>query len=574
LIRISALFLTILIVLGSIGAANAAVNNSNKTSTTQSVVTTPDKNWTSINYDPNMSRGSPQKTINTTNVNQLVVKWKYNTTFRIEDPALIVGNATYIQNNIKQIYAINLLNGKLLWKYDPKVNLSNNGKGSHGILYQSGIIYAPTGQNGTVIALNASNGHLIWQSPLIDSQKYYYNPSPPIIWKNLLIVGSGGGDRPAYKGTLTALNKTTGKIIWQITTCTGPWVQGSNATVNGGGAVWSGGAFDTNKGIIYLPVGNPSPDYNASTRKGNTSYTNDMIAVNITNGHIIWATPFVQVGTVLNVKLPDTNDWDTYWGSQLVTVNMSKGVTQLVIGKDKHGDIMAMYASTGKPLWWINLQKLFSSTNTTQTIESCYASNDINTFYIQVSPFTTHNGTIVAIDLLTGKIKWKKIINATISSPLVSNGMLFASDNKNTVNSGFIMALNKLTGSLLWKFNVGSQVGQGGPSIGQGMLLVPLYNGILEAFGLKDPINQTSPIIKPNITNPITQPNTASPIIKPVQNNPVNPTNKSYWTNTTNYTQVNHEATIPIPKTGIPIIPALLALFIMGGSIIERKLRK
>jgi alcohol dehydrogenase (cytochrome c) len=33
-----------------------------------------------------------------------------------------------------------------------------------------------------------------------------------------------------------------------------------------------------------------------------------MIAVNVTNGKMVWATPFIDYGTVLNVRVPDTHD--------------------------------------------------------------------------------------------------------------------------------------------------------------------------------------------------------------------------------------------------------------------------
>jgi outer membrane protein assembly factor BamB len=36
-----------------------------------------------------------------------------------------------------------------------------------------------------------------------------------------------------------------------------------------------------------------------------------------------------------------------------------------------------------------------------------------------------------------------------------------------------IIALDKDSGNKLWEFNVGSPIGIGGPSIGNGMLLVP-----------------------------------------------------------------------------------------------------
>ena len=56
--------------------------------------------------------------------------------------------------------------------------------------------------------------------------------------------------------------------------------------VNGGATVWSGGAIDTDKGIVYLPCGNPAPDFDASSRPGENLYSNHVIAVNISTGEI------------------------------------------------------------------------------------------------------------------------------------------------------------------------------------------------------------------------------------------------------------------------------------------------
>ncbi len=39
--------------------------------------------------------------------------------------------------------------------------------------------------------------------------------------------------------------------------------------------------------------------------------------------------------------------------------------------------------------------------------------------------------------------------------------------------SGIVMALNADDGSIMWQFNVGAQAAVGGPSIGNGYLLVP-----------------------------------------------------------------------------------------------------
>jgi glucose dehydrogenase len=74
-----------------------------------------------------------------------------------------------------------------------------------------------------------------------------------------------------------------------------------------------------------MPLGSASPNFNATTRHTPNLYSNHMIAVNVTNGKIIWATPFIAQGTVLDVQVPDTHDWDTSWGSSISKVALENG---------------------------------------------------------------------------------------------------------------------------------------------------------------------------------------------------------------------------------------------------------
>ena len=104
------IFLTIILLLGSTGAVNV-VNAAN--TTVNSNNTGNNTNWTSNNCNPNMSRNSPQTTINKTNVNQLQQKWKFNTGSYVESPPLIVGKTCYLQNSFMQIFALDLLTGLL-----------------------------------------------------------------------------------------------------------------------------------------------------------------------------------------------------------------------------------------------------------------------------------------------------------------------------------------------------------------------------------------------------------------------------------------------------------------------------
>ena len=66
------------------------------------------------------------------------------------------------------------------------------------------------------------------------------------------------------------------------------------------------------------------------------------------------------------------------------------------------------------------------------------------------------------------------------------------------ISTGILMALDADTGKELWEFNVGAPVAIGGPSIGNGVLLVPTGDiqttnagGYIVAFGLPGNNTQT-----------------------------------------------------------------------------------
>ena len=509
--------------------------------------------WPMVNYDMVMSRNSPQTAITKDNVDQLQMKWIFNSMFIIENPPLIVNDTAYIENNAMQVFALDMETGLPRWQYDMNVTRIDaalpRASGSHGMTYEDGVLYAPSGPNGTVVALNAKTGDRIWESPVLMNGTAWRLSAPPVIWKDYVIAGSALGDDPPFgfpaKGSVTALNKSDGSIIWQTSTVVGPWAEGENETSeNGGATTWSGGAVDVEKGIIYLPCGNPAPDFIATSRPEPTKYANSLIAIDIATGKILWDTPFVAEGTVLpNATIPDTHDWDTAWGSHLVTVDTPNGTEKLVIGHNKRGDLMAMNASTGEPFWWTNLAVTYNvdkpATPDGKYVTwpgpghglEAYSAVDNDTLYADVSNmgmryFSTDddvapdfdaiangigNGSINAVDLATGKIKWKRETPfPTWTSPLVTNDLLFAGHITATgkpytynafggptwspvMPSGILLALDKNTGDILWQANVGAQVGIGGPSIGRGMLLVPTggiqtpnTGGYVIAFGLPE----------------------------------------------------------------------------------------
>jgi alcohol dehydrogenase (cytochrome c) len=463
-------------------------------------------NWIMVNHDIYGTRSSNQTIIGKHNLDNLQVKWRLINNVEIQDPPLIIGNRGYVQDYDGNILAFDTGTGHIIWKIR-----AGNGP-TMGLAFDHAVLFASTASNSTILAINATDGKIIWESQVLGDPKLGYKiDSFPIVWNDYVIAGSGGGSEK-IKGNVTALNRTNGEIIWNFDTTAGEWVKQGKSPPNGGVTAWSGGSLDPETGIIYIPLGNAAPYYNATTRQTPNLYSNHMVALNITNGKIIWATPFVAHGTVLDVKVPDTHDWDTSWGSSVTKVTLNNGTQKkVVVGHDKMGNVIGMDAATGKEIWWKNLGKQYRTDvipmpNGSGIIWAfgvfTYHAVDNDTLYItatnrSLNYFTddmggrvvgapdtfglgSFNGTIMALNLITGEINWQfQTEFPPRVSPLVTDGIVFAGyiPYMDKTKSGVILALDKQTGKKLWEFDVNAAIGQVGPSIGDGMLFVPTEKG-------------------------------------------------------------------------------------------------
>jgi len=207
----------------------------------------------------------------------------------------------------------------------------------HGLAYDVGVIFTESGSDAKVVAIKAAHGKILWKSPQLGPSDIGYSViSPPLVWTDYVVVGSAGGDNPLNKGevqgNITAVSRTDGHVLWSFKTTVGDWVGPGKSPPNGGAATWSGGSFDADTGLLYFPTGNATPDFNATTRQGEQLFANHMLAINITNGQLVWATPFISQGTVLqNVKIPDSKDHDTSWGSTISNVKFDNGALKKVV---------------------------------------------------------------------------------------------------------------------------------------------------------------------------------------------------------------------------------------------------
>ncbi len=156
-----------------------------------------------------------------------------------------------------------------------------------------------------LVALDAKTGRELWTAKVVDYKQGSVITSPPLVVKNLVVTGFGGGEYGA-RGSLQAYDAQTGKQVWKTWTVPGPGEPGNDtwkgdSWEHGGGAAWLVGSYDPKTNLIFYGTSNPGPWNSAVRSTGNGDYgkltnlyTSSIIAFDADSGKIKWhyqATP-------------------------------------------------------------------------------------------------------------------------------------------------------------------------------------------------------------------------------------------------------------------------------------------
>ena len=109
--------------------------------------------------------------------------------------------------------------------------------------------------NGHVVALDATNGHLAWDTITADVRAGETLTVAPLVVKNMVIVGSSGGEY-GVRGHIDALNLDNGQRVWRFYTVPKPGERngdtwGNGSWERGGGTAWVTGTYDPELDTLY-----------------------------------------------------------------------------------------------------------------------------------------------------------------------------------------------------------------------------------------------------------------------------------------------------------------------------------
>jgi alcohol dehydrogenase (cytochrome c) len=157
--------------------------------------------------------------------------------------------------------------------------------------------------DGKVIAYDAKNGKRMWSMVIADPSKGESVPAAPIAWEGLVFIGNAGGDNKGVKGRMYALDAKDGHIVWEFylvpkgasdvargpaapdpkSAYAGTWKEAKGFPVTGG-ATWTSYSLDPVTGLLYIPSGNPAPDFIKEPRQGDNLFASSVVILEAKTG--------------------------------------------------------------------------------------------------------------------------------------------------------------------------------------------------------------------------------------------------------------------------------------------------
>lgn len=324
--------------------------------------------WPAYGRDPGGTRYSPLDQISTKNVSTLQSAWTYHTREKgqsFESTPILVDNILYLSTHTQKVIALDPETGTEIWRFDAKAP----GRENRGVSYWPGDSQSPprilfgTG-DGRLIALSpktgvpvaefGDNGVVNLRSGITDKfpGAAYGISSPPTIYRDLVIVGPATQEGPSRgpSGDPRAFDVRTGRLRWRFHVLPQPGEPGSETwgtdgwKDRSGPSQWGFPTVDTERGIVFLPTGNPADSFYGADRKGTNLYANSVVALDALTGKLRWYYQLVH---------HDLFDYDVAAPPALVDVKRNGRTIPAVAQITKMGLLFILDRMTGKPVFGV-----------------------------------------------------------------------------------------------------------------------------------------------------------------------------------------------------------------------------
>lgn len=249
--------------------------------------------WEGYNKTLDGQRYSLLDQINASNAANLMEVCRVQVAARgsFQSGPVVVGDKLFITTPTDTL-AIDPVTCRVIWRNVYQRSQPPGLTVNRGAAYASGRVFRGT-DDGRLVALNAATGAELWTSVVGDPSVGEYLVSAPVVWNGLVITGISGGEF-GIRGRIVAYDVQTGREIWRFNTIplgkeTGADSWGTSKWApHGGGGTWSTFTVDAASAEVFVPVGNPVPDFAPADRPGANLFTNSVVVLDARTGQLRW----------------------------------------------------------------------------------------------------------------------------------------------------------------------------------------------------------------------------------------------------------------------------------------------
>jgi alcohol dehydrogenase (cytochrome c) len=412
---------------------------------------TPGGDWPIYNKTLDGQRYSPLAQINAANAGSLteVCRLKVADHGTFQAGLIVVGDTMYATTDTDTI-ALDPANCSVKWRHVYRRSQAGILPINRGVAYANGRLFRGT-DDARLIALDAKTGAELWTDTVGDARLGEWLSGAPVAWNGLVIAGTVAGEF-GVRGRVMAFDAQTGREVWRFSTIPTGKEPGAETWINtkwnehGGGGTWSSFTIDPDAAELFVPVGNPVPDFTPADRPGQNLFSNCVVVLDALSGRLKWW---------YQTKANDAQDHDL---AAAPVLYQDRKYQERVAAAGKDGYLHIIDRATHKAVAKTAVTTVDPAPQAPSTTGVRMCPGPVGGVEWNGPAFDPQNQT-----LFVGAIDYCAIFKSTPGSSFVAGGLNYGGTWSPTTDSatGWITAIDAETGKVRWKYHAEAPVVSG-----------------------------------------------------------------------------------------------------------------